>query len=535
MAKGKDILLRLIKSVSKNSGSDILFQAGHKPAICIGGRLVHARLDPLAEDDFNEISEILLENGIIHTAANMENEVQGTLVVEGTATLAFNSFQSCGKPKISVRVLPLEPYVFDKNRMYAKLHDIVHFESGLVIIGGTTASGKTSFLASLLDHINRKQNRHVFTVESSIRYLHKPQLCEFTQQVVGLDQPSINQALGRCNLKNPQIIYVSDIEDYETINLALQQAETGKLVFLRVNQLDAFSTTNWLVSQTPDDQRDYFRTRLASQLRAVVMQRLVPVFNFTKILPIYEFFLNDRDFQRCIKTDYQFSSINRLISDGYGSGKSQSFDQDFVDCFNNKLIDEASAHYYFASVLGLTQADLVRVATSVHEGSSLDEMQKLARKRSENKVGSTGSPADLAQIQSPFASRPGHEHHGVESSTFMKKSEPDTAARAPMIQTAEHDSAVNNMPDNKFNEMPKGLAAENTGDEHSVRLDASNVSRVTKMFAEIEKKSGDGATKMIAKANEHVAGTGSIPAIDLNVGSGNLEDYAPPEKKKKLG
>src|SRR5439155_22243880 len=149
-------------------------------------------------------------------------------------------------------------------------------ERGLMLVTGTTGSGKTTTLAAMIDHINRTRSAHVMTVEDPIEFLHRDNKSIVNQREVSVDTKSFAQALRSALRQDPDVILVGEMRDFDTIDTALLAAETGHLVFSTLHTLDATETINRIITVYPPHQQKQVRLQLASILRAVVSQRLIP-------------------------------------------------------------------------------------------------------------------------------------------------------------------------------------------------------------------------------------------------------------------
>src|SRR6478752_6344619 len=260
--------------------SDLIFSPGRPPQVEVYGQLIPVQgpgLRLLSADDTRRIASDLI--GDNKQAINMLRE-QGSCDISfglpGVARFRVNIFIQRGSCAVVMRVIPTTVPDFARLGMPAQLRDITQLHDGLVLITGPRGSGKSSTLAALLDHINESQTSHIITIEDPIEFLHNHKRSTVHQRELHSDTPSVLQALSAALRQAPNVIAVGELKDAETMELALEAAETGHLVLSTMNTINAQQAVERFSSALPAGEQRPARDRLARMLRYVISQRLVP-------------------------------------------------------------------------------------------------------------------------------------------------------------------------------------------------------------------------------------------------------------------
>jgi twitching motility protein PilT len=223
------------------------------------------------------------------------------------------------------------------------LKTIAEEERGLVLVTGTTGSGKSTTLASLLDHINTTKSCHIMTVEDPIEFLHRDNRSIVNQREVGADTQSFARALRAALRQDPDVILVGEMRDFETIETALAAAETGHLVLSTLHTLDATETINRIIAVFPPHQQRQIRLQLASVLKAAISQRLIPRADARGRVPAVEVLIGTAFVRDCIVDKEKTSMIPGAIAAGTSQYGMQTFDQSIFSLYASGYVtlDEA--------------------------------------------------------------------------------------------------------------------------------------------------------------------------------------------------
>jgi twitching motility protein PilT len=258
-------------------------------------------------------------------------EIDLAYSVPGLGRFRVNIFQQRGTVGLVLRVIPMQIRSIDELGLPQVLKAIAQEERGLVLVTGTTGSGKSTTLAAMIDYINKNRSAHVMTVEDPIEFLHRDNKSMVNQREVAVDTRSFAQALR------------SEMRDFETIETGLLAAETGHLVFSTLHTLDATETINRIISVFPPHQQKQIRLQLASVLKAVVSQRLMPKIDGKGRAPAVEVLISTPFIRDCIVDKEKTHMIHGAIAAGTSQYGMQSFDQSIFSLFEQGLVslDEA--------------------------------------------------------------------------------------------------------------------------------------------------------------------------------------------------
>src|SRR5207302_5323319 len=204
-----------------------------------------------------------------------ENEIDFAYAVPGLARFRVNAFMQRGAVSIALRVIPYSVRTVGELGLPPVISDLADEERGLILLTGTTGSGKSTTLAAIIDHINEVKARHIVTIEDPIEYLHTDRNSIINQREVGMDTESFSRAMRRVLRQDPDVILIGEMRDEETVRTALSAAETGHLVLSTVHTLDAPESVNRIIDFFQPHEQSQARAMLAGTLKGVVSQRLV--------------------------------------------------------------------------------------------------------------------------------------------------------------------------------------------------------------------------------------------------------------------
>ena len=258
--------------------SDLFFTPGKPPLVEIGGKLAPAGMARvLTSDDTRRIASDLIGNNQ-HALDNLKEfgSCDVSYSLPGTDRFRVNIFMQRGSCAVVMRVIPGKIPDFDSLNLPAELKKIVELRNGIVLVTGPTGSGKSSTLAAIIDRINTEQSYHVLTIEDPIEFLHPHKNCIVNQRELHSDTPSFALALRGALRQAPKVILVGEMRDKETIEIAMEAAETDHLVLSTLHTIDASKTVERIVGVFPMAEQHTLRTRLAKSFRYIVSQRLVP-------------------------------------------------------------------------------------------------------------------------------------------------------------------------------------------------------------------------------------------------------------------
>jgi twitching motility protein PilT len=255
-----------------------------------------------------------------------DHEVDYSYSIPGLARFRVNAFQQRGSISLVIRAIPVSIRTIEELSLPPVIRELAEEERGIVLLTGTTGSGKSTTLAAMIDHINSTQRRHIVTIEDPIEFLHKDKLSIINQREVGMDTGSFKQALRRVLRQDPDVILVGEMRDEETVHTALSAAETGHLVFSTVHTVDASETVNRLIDFFPPHMHQQVRAMIAGTLKGAVSQRLVPTADGRGRIACAEILRMTGRVRDMIMDPTQTGRLPEVITEGTYYGM-QTFDQ----------------------------------------------------------------------------------------------------------------------------------------------------------------------------------------------------------------
>jgi twitching motility protein PilT len=271
------------------------------------------------------------------------HEVDLAYSIPGLGRFRCNVFQQRGTVGLVLRVIPIVIRSIDELGLPPVLKYIAQEERGLVLVTGTTGSGKSTTLAAMIEHINATRSAHIMTVEDPIEYLHRDYQSIVNQREVAVDTRSFSRALRSTLRQDPDVILVGEMRDHETVETALLAAETGHLVLSTLHTLDATETVNRIIAVFPPHQQRQVRIQLASVLKAAISQRLLPRADGLGRVPAVEVMVATPFIRDCIVDKDRTSQIHAAIAGGTSQYGMQTFDQSIFMLYQQGLVtlDEA--------------------------------------------------------------------------------------------------------------------------------------------------------------------------------------------------
>jgi twitching motility protein PilT len=366
----------LLRVAVTSGASDLHLKVGSYPMMRLNGSLVVAsessRLD--RPDTESMAQEIMTPEHL--DKFRKSQEVDLAYSVAGLGRFRVNVFQQRGTVGLVLRVIPTRIRTIDELGLPPVLKRIASEERGLVLVTGTTGSGKSTTLAAMIDYINTTRSTHIMTVEDPIEYLHRDHHSIVNQREVAVDTQSFSSALRSALRQDPDVILVGEMRDFETVETALLAAETGHLVLSTLHTLDATETINRIITVFPPHQQRQVRIQLASVLKAAISQRLLPRADGAGRAAAVEVMVSTAFIRDAIVDKDKTSLIHGAIAAGTSQYGMQTFDQ---------------------SIFSLYQQGYVTLEEALRWASNVDEFKL--------KVQGISTTADMAR--DTMAQRPG--------------------------------------------------------------------------------------------------------------------------------
>jgi twitching motility protein PilT len=333
----------LLKIAVESGASDLHLKVGSYPMLRVRGQLVPAVADRrLDHEDMVSIAATVLPTGQRERFKDT-HEVDLAYSVSGLGRFRCNAFQQRGTIGMSFRVIPMKAATIDDLELPQVLKKISAEERGLILVTGTTGSGKSTTLAGMIDEINATRTNHIITIEDPIEYLHRDNKSIVNQREVGVDTGSFGQALRGALRQDPDVILVGEMRDFETVETALLAAETGHLVLSTLHTLDATETINRIIAVFPPHYQKQVRIQLASVLKAVISMRLMPRADGKGRVPAVEVLITTPFIRECIVDKEKTHLIPPAIAQGTSQYGMQSFDQSIFSLYEQKLVSYEEA------------------------------------------------------------------------------------------------------------------------------------------------------------------------------------------------
>jgi len=271
-----------------------------------------------------------------------EGEADFSYAIAGVGRFRVNAFRQRGSISIVMRFIPFGIPKFEDLGLPEAVKTLAFEERGIILVTGTTGSGKSTTLASMINLVNRSMSKHIVTIEDPIEFLHRDDKCLINQREVGTDTTSFARALKRVLRQDPDIILVGEIRDSESAQIALSAAETGHLVLSTLHTLDATETVNRMIDLFPPHERSQVRTMLAGTLRGIIGQRLIRTRGGKGRAAACEVMVTTGRIQDFILDPKQTGQIQEAISEGEYYGM-QTFDQALLKLVEEERIDYEEA------------------------------------------------------------------------------------------------------------------------------------------------------------------------------------------------
>jgi twitching motility protein PilT len=271
-----DVTAALRELVRKN-GSDLHLKAGSGPLYRVNGKLdVDTGVEPLSGGDTEHALRQLLTDDAKLGEFDQEREVDFSYEIHGVARFRINAFQQRGLISMACRAIPHRISTIEELSLPAVITELAVEERGIILLTGTTGSGKSTTLAAMIDHMNSTMNKHIVTIEDPIEFVHADKRSVINQREVGMDTSSFKRALRRVLRQDPDVILIGEMRDEETVQTALSAAETGHLVLSTIHTVDAPESINRMLDFFPPHQHAQARSMIAGTIKGVISQRLVP-------------------------------------------------------------------------------------------------------------------------------------------------------------------------------------------------------------------------------------------------------------------
>jgi twitching motility protein PilT len=333
----------LLKKANSLEASDLHIKVGSYPIVRIYGELTPLTSEKkLTHEDATNLALSVMTPGQAEVFKK-KNDIDLAYSVPGLGRFRCNIFMQRGTIGIVFRVIPLRIPSIEELNLPEVIKKISMEQRGLILVTGTTGSGKSTTLAAMIDLINSMRTEHIMTIEDPIEYLHRDKKSIVNQREIGSDTESFSKALRQALRQDPDIILVGEMRDFETIQTSLVAAETGHLVLSTLHTIDATETVNRIIAVFPPYQHKQVRMQLASVLKGIISMRLVPRADGKGRVPAVEVLVATATIRDCVLDPDKTKTIPDVIEQGAVHYAMQTFDQSLFSLFKSGLISYEEA------------------------------------------------------------------------------------------------------------------------------------------------------------------------------------------------
>jgi twitching motility protein PilT len=339
-----------LRHVIHSDGSDLHLKVGAQPMTRINGSLVPiADTPPMQPEDTEEALGTLISHlPALVQEFEEEGEADFSYSIPHVSRFRVSAFRQRGSISIVARAIPYQVRTIEDLGLPPVIRTLAEERRGIILLTGTTGSGKSTTLAAMIDHINETRPDHIITLEDPIEYLHSDKRSIINQREVGSDTKGFAQAMRRVLRQDPDVILIGEMRDEETVRTALSAAETGHLVLSTLHTLDATETINRIIDFFPPHLQQQARVMLASTLRGAVSQRLVPTADGLGRVAASEVMVVTGRVEDLILNPEETGKISQVISEGEYYGM-QTFDQSLLAQVEAGRVSEAVAMEFASS------------------------------------------------------------------------------------------------------------------------------------------------------------------------------------------
>jgi twitching motility protein PilT len=381
-----------LRYLIKNEGSDLHLKVPAPPIIRLNGDMVPIEGAPRLTPDVTEAAlRQILDDPAKIQEFETDHEVDFAYSITGLGRFRVNAFLQRGTISMVMRAIPVQIKTIDELQLPEVIKTLSQEERGIILLTGTTGSGKSTTLAAMINHMNTTMRKHIVTIEDPIEFLHRDQQSIINQREVGMDTASFKRALRRVLRQDPDVILVGEMRDEETVQTALSAAETGHLVLSTLHTVDATEAINRIIDFFPPHQHQQARSMIAGTLKGVISQRLVKTADGKGRVATAEIMVMTGRVHDMILDPEQTGHLPQVIAEGEYYGM-QTFDQHLLKHLQGGRI---------------TYEEAMKVASSPHDFKLMVQADaKLRELTVADKQEQPAAPAAPAPAAAPVAAAP---------------------------------------------------------------------------------------------------------------------------------
>jgi len=329
---------KIIKAAVERGASDLHIKAGDVFRARIDGELKPLTKQRLTPEQTKSIALKLIPSEEDRKLIDQIKDYDCSWGSPGIGRFRVNILRQRSSFMIVMRVIPFEVPTLDKLNLPRVIGNIAEAERGMILVTGVTGSGKSSTMASMINHINTVMNKHIVTLENPIEFLHRDLKSSVTQREIGADTDSFKVGLRAALRQDPDVVLIGEMRDAETVDTAMKAAETGHVVISTLHTPDATATIARIAAMFAPEEQDVARSRLADSLQAVISQRLLPRADEDGRCPALEILICTPAIRDLIRDRSRVGEIKDYIADGRDQYGMQTFDQHLIDLVEGNMV-----------------------------------------------------------------------------------------------------------------------------------------------------------------------------------------------------
>ena len=332
----------LAKAVA-GKASDVHLKVGQPPGARIRGDMIYFRTEKITAYDTDAVARIVIGNPLVRERLDEVKEYDTSYAAEGIGRFRVNVYRQRGSLAVVMRYIPTEiPAMETLGLPMPVTRELAERQNGMVLVVGAAGNGKSTSIASMVAHLNATRALHIVTVEDPIEFLHADNVSSISQREVGLDTASFAAALRAALRQDPDVIFVGEIRDEETMEIALKAAETGHLVLATLHTTDAVRTVNRMLALMRGDVGEN-RVRIASALQGIIAQRLLPKADGTGVVLASEVLVAAQSVKESIRRPENNPPLKSLMEKGMHPYGMHTFQMTIAGLLQNGVVDEVAA------------------------------------------------------------------------------------------------------------------------------------------------------------------------------------------------
>ena len=314
MANNSFYIEDFLRQAVSVGASDIHLCEGERPAIRVQGQIMRINVPPLTSEDVDFIVKTVAPQHLKDRIARFF-DIDFSYEIQGISRFRVNMSHALGKNAMVFRAIPYYVKTFSELGLPDTLEEFAKFNNGLILVTGPTGSGKSTTIASLIDHINSTTAKHIITIEDPVEFIYTNKKSIVSQRQLLIDTPSFSDGIKYALRQDPDVIFIGEIRDRDTVEAALNAAETGHLVVSTIHTNDAVATVARIINMFEPSERSFIRSQIANILRGTVAQKLVAAKDGNSRLPAPEILIVTPTVQDFIEKD-ELEQVYSLVKNG---------------------------------------------------------------------------------------------------------------------------------------------------------------------------------------------------------------------------